>query len=60
MYKNQEGYCDPTAGEALRKIDEEYRAKDLLFVLRYIVRQSGFELVERIIIKDKKSGRQYK
>lgn len=63
--KNQEGYFDPTASAAVGTVykvehDADKRAYDLMKVLKFIIRSCGFELVERIQIKDKKSGREYK
>lgn len=63
--KNQEGYSDPTASMAVGAVYKEEheadkRAYDLVKVLKYIVRASGFELAERIQLKDKESGRVYR
>jgi hypothetical protein len=60
VYKYSEGYPDPTAGAAFRHIAEEKRAKDLISVLRYIIRVAGFELINRIEIREKKSGREFR
>lgn len=61
---NKSGYPDPTAYKALSKIarDEkiESKAAFLLQVLKYIIRESGFELLNRIELKDKRSGRIFK
>lgn len=63
--KNQEGYSDPTASiavGAVYKVEHEAdkRAYDLVKVLKFIIRAAGFELVERVHLKDTKSGREYK
>lgn len=63
--KNQEGYSDPNASMAVGAVYKEEhevdkRAYDLVKVLKYIVRASGFELTERIQLKDKESGRVYR
>lgn len=58
--KNAEYYDDLTAYEALRNIESEERAKKLVAVLKYIIKLSGFELVERIHLRDKKTNREYK
>ena len=60
--KNSEGYSDPTAYEGLRPIIEEENALErrvtqLIKALKYIIGLAGFELVCRIEIKDKKTGR---
>lgn len=63
--KNAEGYSDPTAYEGLKPIIEEENALyremyNLIKVLKYIIDKSGFELVNRIEIKDKKTGKVFK
>ena len=63
--RNAEGYPDPTAylgtKEVIREESEvDKRAYDLVKVLKYIVRVAGFELIERIQLRDTKSGREYK
>lgn len=60
--KNSEGYSDPTAYEGLRPIiDEENslerRVNQLIKTLKYITGLAGFELISRIEIKDKQTGR---
>lgn len=62
---NASGCADPTAYEALKPImkeDAELEAKVsfLVKVLKFIIRESGFELLNRIEIKDKKSGRMFR
>ena len=61
-WENGEGYPDPTAYNALRPIMQEDAALEgkvnfLIKVLKYIIAESGFELLARIEIKDKKTGR---
>lgn len=63
--KNVEGYTDPTAFIAIGKVNREEsetdkRAHDLVKVLKYIIKTAGFEVVERIHLKDTKSGREYR
>lgn len=60
--KNSEGYSDPTAYEGLRPIIEEEnalerRVNQLIKTLKYITGLAGFELISRIEIKDKETGR---
>lgn len=62
---NAEGYADPTAYAGMREVIKEEneadkRAYDLVKVLKFIIRSCGFELIERIQLKDTKSGREYK
>lgn len=66
--KNSEGYIDPTAStaiDAVTKIEKEKknaddRANELIKVLKYIIRKSGFELTGRINLMDKRTGKFYK
>lgn len=63
--RNSEGYYDPTAYEGVKSIVREEnaldgRVSDLVKVLKFIIRNSGFELVSRIEIKDVKTGRVFK
>lgn len=62
---NSEGYADPTAyygtKEIIREENEtEKRAHDLIKVLKFIIRSCGFELIERVKIKDTKTGREFR
>lgn len=63
--RNIEGYADPTATIAVGQVSREEseadkRAYNLVKVLKFIIRSCGFELIERIQLKDTKSGREYK
>ena len=68
--KNQEGYADPTATIAVGKVtreqtefeiqESERRVNELIKVLKYTVRVAGFELTDRIQLKDIRTGRVYK
>jgi len=63
--KNNEGYPDPTAYEGLKTIIQEESALDreanaLIKVLKYIIAHSGFELINRIEIRDIKTRREFK
>ena len=62
---NSEGYADPTAyygtKEIIREENEtEKRAYDLIKVLKFIIRSCGYELIERVKIKDTKTGREFR
>lgn len=64
-YLNSEGYADPTTYLGLKNIireenDIERRASELIKTLRFIIRLAGFELTERIKIKDTKTGREFR
>lgn len=63
--RNAEGYPDPTAYYGTREViktesEADKRAFDLIKVLKFIIRSCGFELIERIQIKDTKTGREYR
>ena len=65
LWQNREGYYDPTAYEGLKPIireedEQQKRLNNLIFILKYIIRLSGFELLNRIELKDKRSGREYR
>jgi hypothetical protein len=65
MNKNAEGYNDPTANKAMTKVIREerelQRRVDLLIgVMRNIAELAGFDLVARIAVKDRKSGREFR
>ena len=62
---NAEGYKDPTAYLGMQEVIKEEnetdkRACDLVKVLKYIIRAAGFELIERVQLRDVKSGREYR
>ena len=63
--RNSEGYFDPTAYMGLKPIIDEENALErevnmLVKVLKYIISKSGFELVNRIELRDKKTGRTFR
>lgn len=62
---NSEGYADPTAYYGAKEIireesETEKRAYDLIKVLKFIIRSCGFELIERVKIKDTKTGKEFR
>lgn len=64
-YKNGEGYRDPTAGEAVGKVAREEKKRNeavtsLITMLKQIISLAGFELVGRIVLKDKETGKEYR
>ena len=55
---NKEGYPDPTAYEVLKKEQlEEERFRRLMATIFYICENAGFHIEERMVIKDKRTGR---
>lgn len=62
-YRNSEHYADPTAHSAITRAHSEepdYRASVLISKLKKVIEQAGFELLARIEIRDKTSGRDYR
>lgn len=62
---NSSGYKDPTAYKALRHISlEEFkidkRAKDVVGIVKKIVKTMGFEVIGRIQIRDIESRKEYR
>lgn len=60
--RNAEGYIDPTAYHAIKRVTKEENEMDakvhmLIKVLKFIIAESGFELCNRIELRDKKTGR---
>lgn len=69
LYKNSEGYPDPTVGEAMSNITAEQRKKEadrlaaisaLIPILKQTAGLVGFEIVGRIVLLDKETGKKYK
>ena len=64
-YQNAEGYSDPTAFYGMRNITKEEHevektVHDLVHIIRDLCDIVGFEVVGRIHLKHKKTGREYK
>lgn len=61
--KNASGYSDPTAYQAIKNIeneDEDDKFHKLLDTIFNICELSGFHLEERIVLKDKNTGKVYR
>ncbi len=57
-YTNAEGYADPTAYEGIKNItDTERKCNFLIKVVKFIIKESGFELLNRMELKHTDSGR---
>lgn len=68
-YRNSEGYSDPTVGEAMSNMALEARQKEaerlaiisqLVPILKKTAELVGFEVVGRITLMDKETGKKYK
>ncbi len=69
MYRNQEGYPDPTAGAVYSTLRREEKQQEadrlaaisaLIPIMKGATALAGFEVVGRIILKDKATGKEYR
>ena len=58
-YFNGEKYYDHTAGKAIVNMEKE-RITNVINEIKEIINENGFELMNRIVLKDKKTGKTYK
>ena len=61
-FKNQENYADPTAHDALEPIAQadaamESKVNFLIKVLRFIASEAGFDITNRIELRERTTGR---
>ena len=65
MNKNAEGYSDPTACNAITKVmreeqERQRRVSLVVSIVKNVVDLAGFDLIARIALKDRKTGREYR
>ena len=69
MGRNAEHYADPTPAAAMKNIRKEERQKDaatmlqisiLVPLLRQVADLAGFEIMGRIPLRDKATGKEYR
>lgn len=65
VYRNKEGYADPTAGAAIHEAEtkkKEYNPEvtNLVSVLKQMIDIAGYEMVGRIVLRDKDTGKEYR
>ena len=67
--RNEEGYPDPTFGEAWGNVRREEKQReserlakisDLIPVMKQTAELAGFEVVGRIALRDKGTGKEYR
>lgn len=59
-YKNSEGYRDPTAGEAISSADRPPKQiVEVIRLIRSVAGLAGFEIVGRIRLRDRETGREW-
>lgn len=64
-FYNSEGYPDPTAYHAMKSVIQEEKelekkVHNLISVLKFVTDWAGFEIIGRIQIKHKKTGKVFK
>ena len=60
-WENKSGCKDPTAYAVEKAISEDEQRKDeLIWVIKKIIKWAGFELLNRIELRDRKSGRVFR
>ena len=66
-YKNTEGYADPTAGAAIIQAEPRPKTKEynpevtaLVNILKQILDIAGYEIVGRVTLRDKDTGKEYR
>jgi hypothetical protein len=67
MFKNSEGYPDPTAGRAyanIRREERENETKNRISALMHIIKAAadlaGFDIAERVVLRDRQTGKEYR
>ena len=65
MNKNSEGYSDPTACDAVTKVmreenERQRRVSAVIGILKNAADLAGFDLVNRVVLRDRKTGREYR
>lgn len=63
--KNPDGYCDPTAYAAMNSVqrsqdEADLRVQTFIKALKTMIDQSGYDLLERIELRDRRTGRIYR
>lgn len=66
-YKNTEGYADPTAGAAIIQAESKPKKKEynpevtaLVNILKQIIDIAGYEIVGRVTLRNKDTGKEYR
>ena len=69
MFRNSEGYPDPTAGQAYANIRREEREREnaalsrisaLMHIVKAAADLAGFDITERIVLRDRETGKEYR
>lgn len=65
-HRNHEHYPDPTAGQAMKNIEDRERAeaaeriKPLIHIMHELAALAGFEIAERVVFRDIDTRREYR
>lgn len=60
-WENKSGCKDPTAYSVEQAMsEEEQRKMELVWIIKKITKWAGFEILNRIELRDRKSGRVFK
>ena len=60
-WENKSGCPDPTAYTVEKAVsEEEQRVTELVWIIKKIVRWAGFEIINRIEFRERKSKRTYR
>lgn len=61
MYKNHEGYPDPTQGDAIRRADRPpENVENAIRRMKLVAGWHGLEVIGRIWLRDPETGREYR
>ena len=67
VYRNKEGYADPTAGTAIHEAEAKVKKREynpevtkLVSVLQQMVDIAAHHVVGRIVLRDKDTGKEYR
>ena len=65
LHKNSEGYSDPTAYSAMTKVMQEEterqrRVSIVIGILKNAAELAGFDLANRVVLRDRQTGREYR
>ena len=67
VYRNKEGYADPTVGAAIHETEPKVKKREynqevtnLVSVLKQMIDIAGYEMVGRIVLRDKDTGKEYR
>ena len=61
IYRNREGYRDVTAGKAIKSADRTPdRIMDVINLMKHCASVAGLEVVGRIVLKDRTTGKEWR